>query len=77
MLGHTLRSDEQTPAFLLFKFALNNKLKSSRGKHQSNLVKTVLSDLEARKFHLLDLDDFMYLRKLAFYLTELTGAAVL
>ena len=42
MLGHILRSDEQTPAFLSFKFALNNKLKSRRGKHQSNLFKTKL-----------------------------------
>ena len=66
MLGHILRSDEQTPAFPSFKFALNNKLKGRRGKHQSNLFKTVLSDLEARNFHLLDLDDFMYLRELAF-----------
>ena len=44
----------------------NNKLTGRRGKHQSNLSKPVLSDLEARNFHLLDLDDFMDLRELAF-----------
>ena len=47
MLVHILRtrSDEQTPAFLSLKFALTNKLKSRRGRHQSNLFKTVLRDL--------------------------------
>ena len=36
-----------------------------------NLFKTVLSDLEAIKFHFLDLDDFIRVS------TERTGAAVL
>ena len=39
---------------------------STQGTPPPNLIKTVLSDLEARKFHVLDIVDFMYLRELAF-----------
>ena len=65
MLGHILRSNEMTPAFVSLKFALSNDLKGRRGRHQCNLFNIVLKDLSDRNFHLKTLSDLEALRALA------------
>ena len=65
MLGHILRSNENTPAFVSLKFALSNDLMGRRGRHQSNLLSTVLKDLSERNFYLKTLSDLEALRALA------------
>ena len=65
MLGHILRSNENTPAFVSLKFALSNDLTGRRGRHQSNLLSTVLKDLSERNFYLKTLSDLEALRALA------------
>ena len=47
MFGHILRSHVETPAFLSLKFAVNNTLKSRKGRHQNNLFNTLLNDLKS------------------------------
>ena len=66
MFGHILRSDEQTPAFSSLRFAVCNRYKSRKGRHQSNLLNLLISDLKVRKLKLDGLSDLYNLRSVAF-----------
>ena len=76
MLGHILRSDVETPAFLSLKFALTNNLKGRRGRPQCNLFSTIVKDLVDRKFSLKSETDLSELRHLAFDRTHWCSCSV-
>ena len=65
MLGHILRSPENTPAQLALSYAIDGATlhKSRRGRHQINLYNVL--DLNARNLRLNDIDDLFNLRILA------------
>ena len=67
MLGHILRSDSNSPAQLALSFAVEsmNNMRGRVGRHQSNILKTILCDLSKRDIPLNDLDDLTELRYLA------------
>ena len=61
MLGHVLRSDNNTPAYQSFLFAAFgcNGLKGRIGKHRTNLYDIIVKkDLFKRNIYLKNLDDF-------------------
>jgi len=67
MLGHILRSDCNSPAQLAISFAVNSmsSMKGRLGRHQINIFKTILSDLNKRNICLYDYNDLTELRHLA------------
>ena len=68
MLGHILRSPENTPAQLALSYAIDGATlhKSRRGRHQINLYNVLIkNDLNARNLRLNDIDDLFKLRILA------------
>jgi hypothetical protein len=67
MLGHILRSDDNTPAQLALHFAVNADatMKGRVGRHQNNLFRMLKSDLVARKIKLKSISDLYYLKNLA------------
>ena len=67
MLGHILRSDCNSPAQLALNFAVDsmNNMKGRVGRHQSNIFKVILSDLNKRNIPLYDTKDLTELRLLA------------
>ena len=67
MLGHILRSDDNTPAQLALHFAVNADatMKGRVGRHQNNLFRMLKSDLVARKIKLKSIDDLYSLKNLA------------
>ena len=67
MLGHILRSDCNSPPQLALNFAVDsiNNMKGRIGRHQSNLFKTIISDLGRRHIYLHDNNDLTDLRHLA------------
>ena len=65
MLGHVMRSDTNTPAFLSLTFAISNTYKSRAGRHQCNLFHTIIKDLKNRNFNLKNVDDLYELRNVA------------
>lgn len=67
MLGHILRSPENSPASLALSFALAEGLnfKSRRGRHQMNLFNTIRIDLNKRGIELNNIVDLFELRILA------------
>ena len=62
MLGHILRSGEDTPAFLSFKFAClgSMKLKGRLGRPRSNLYDLIIKDLKMRTLIIEDERSFNY-----------------
>ena len=67
MLGHVLRSPENTPANTSLSFVVNSRglLKSRVGRHQMNLFNIIKSDLCDRGINLNCLNDLQHLRTLA------------
>ncbi len=68
MLGHILRSPENTPAQTALSFAVEGALihKSRRGRHQINLYNVLKGDIEKRGLiKLNDINDLFDLRILA------------
>lgn len=67
MLGHILRSDNNSPAQLALHFAVESQsvMKGRVGRHQSNLFKTILTDLSDRNIRLVNTDDLYDLRNFA------------
>ena len=67
MLGHILRSDCMSPAQRALYFAVESSIsmKGRVGRHQSNLFKCVLSDLNKRKIVLKNIADLYNLRHIA------------
>jgi hypothetical protein len=67
MLGHILRSPENTPAQTAFSYAVEGALihKSRRGRHQINLYNILKGDLDKRGLKLNDINDLFDLRMLA------------
>ena len=67
MMGHVLRSDDNTPAMLSLKFALTsiNELKGRVGRPNTNLFSTLVNDLKYRNLQLKDLDDLNDIRDIA------------
>ena len=67
MLGHILRSPENTPAQLALSYAIDGATlhKSRRGRHQINLYNVLKNDLNARNLRLNDINDLFNLRILA------------
>ena len=66
MLGHILRSPENTPAQLALSYAVEGATlhKSRRGRHQTNLFNIIKSDIEALDISLNTSDDLFELRGL-------------
>ena len=67
MLGHVLRSPENSPAQVALTYAVDgsNIYKSRRGRHQTNLFNIIRDDLSKRGFSLKHLDDIFNLRSIA------------
>ena len=67
MLGHILRSPENSPASLALSFAVEGSCgyKSRRGRHQTNLFNVLKTDLSARGLSLNSIDDLHELRHVA------------
>ena len=67
MLGHILRSDCNSPPQLALSFAVESmvSMKGRVGRHQSNIFKTILCDLNKRNINLCNLDDLTQLRHIA------------
>ena len=68
MLGHILRSDENTPAQLALHFAVNADatMKGRVGRHQNNLFKLLKNDLKLRNISLNNMNDLEILKFLAY-----------
>jgi len=68
MLGHVLRSSEDTPAYLSMKFAISmsETVVGRQSCHQMNLFQVIQKDLQSRGLHLNNLDDLNRLREVAF-----------
>jgi len=68
MLGHVLRSSEDTPAYLSMKFAvsMSETVVGRQSCHQMNLFQVIQKDLQSRGLHLNNLDDLNRLREVAF-----------
>ena len=67
MLGHVLRSDNNSPAQLALHFAVESQStkKGRVGRHQSNLLRTIKLDLSSRNIPFVNTDDLYSLRFLA------------
>ena len=67
MLGHVLRSDCSSPAQRALQFAVNAlfTMKGRVGRHQSNLLKFIINDLNKRNLPLRDINDLYDLRATA------------
>lgn len=67
MLGHVLRSDNNSPAQLALYFAVDSQctMKGRIGRHQTNLLRTIRSDLRDRDIPLVNTDNLIDLRILA------------
>ena len=67
MLGQVLRSDDLNPAQLVLEFAVNssNIYKGRIGRHQTNLLRVIRSDLKTRNLKLDDSNDLHNLKHLA------------
>ena len=67
MLGHVLRSDNNSRAQLALHFAVesHNTKKGRVGRHQSNLLRTIKFDLSGRNIPFVNTDDLYSLRFLA------------
>ena len=67
MLGHILRSDENTPAYNALQFAVESaqRLKTRRGRPRITLLSTIKHDLEKRDLNCNTIDDLYYLRSIA------------
>ena len=67
MLGHILRSDCNSPPQLALSFAVECMLsmKGRVGRHESNISKTILCDLNKRNINSCNLDDLTELRHIA------------
>ena len=68
MLGHVLRSNVDTPAFMSLKFAIymSENYVGRLGCHQFNLFNVIKRDLEMRNIYLNNFNDLMYLQNFAF-----------
>ena len=67
MLGHVLRSPENSPAQSALCFALEamNNMAGRVGRHRSNLFKMIKADLKAQNLDLCEYNDILVLRELA------------
>ena len=67
MLGHILRSNEDTPALHSLKFAIymSENYVGRQSCHQINLFNVIKNDLRIRNIYLNNQNDLIYLRKLA------------
>ena len=68
MLGHVLRSDNDTPAYQSFIFAAFGcgNMKGRRGRHRNNLFDLIVkNDLEYRNININNFEDFNNLVNLA------------
>ena len=67
MLGHILRSDCSSPAQRAFQFAIEsyNSMRGRVGRHQSNLFKTIIDDLNKRNIFVHTIYDLYELRATA------------
>ena len=67
MLGHVLRMPQDTPAQLALHFAVEGSQiqKGGRGRHQTNLLDTIKSDLKHHQIALKCVDDIKTVRALA------------
>ena len=67
MLGHILRSEDNTPAQLALHFAVNadSSMKGRVGRHQNNLFRLLKSDLNSRNISLKCIEDLYELKNFA------------
>ena len=69
LLGHILRSDDNTPAALALQFAVSStkhlKLKGRRGRPRTNLFTTIVNDLKEHALKLTDNSDLENLKLIA------------
>ena len=67
MLGHILRSDCNSPPQLALSFAVEsmNSMRGRLGRHQMNIFKCILNDLNKRNTYLRNLTDLSELRQTA------------
>ena len=67
MMGHVLRSDDNTPAMLSLKFVLNSsgEFKGRVGRPNTNLYKMLVDDLKYRNLELRNLNDLNEIRDIA------------
>ena len=67
MLGHVLRSPENSPAQAALCFAMDamKSLPGRLGRHRSNLFVFIRSDLENRGIHFRDYEDLLNIRTIA------------
>ena len=67
MLGHVLRSDNNTPAYQSFLFATfgSKSFKGRIGRHRTNFYDVILKDLNKRELYIDDNDDILNLVELA------------
>ena len=67
MLGHVLRSQENSPALLALRFAVEgSKIYKGRvGRHRCNLLDTIRDDLKNRHLMLKNANDFENIKHIA------------
>jgi hypothetical protein len=67
MMGHVLRSDDNTPAMLSLKFVLNSsgEFKGRVGRPNTNLYTMLVDDLKYRNLELRDLNELNEIRDIA------------
>ena len=68
LLGHILRSDDNTPAGLALQYAVSSSehLRGRRGRPRSNLFTTIVNDLKEFSLRLIDTSDLLSLKMLAY-----------
>ena len=64
LLGHILRSDDNTPASLALRFAISSveHLRGRVGRPRSNLLNTIQNDLKEHSIELKNIDDLENLK---------------
>ena len=68
LLGHILRSDDNCPASLAFRYAISSSetLRGRRGRPRTNLFSFIQNDLKEHDIILKNVDDLVELRMLAY-----------
>ena len=67
MIGHVLRSEDNSPAVLALDFAIRSDetMNGRLGRHQTNLLSVIRKDLKSRNISLKTLSDFQNIREVA------------
>ena len=68
LLGHILRMDENCPASLALRYAVeaSSSLKGRRGRPRTNLFNTIQADLKDHNIKFNCVDDIFYLKSIAY-----------